>query len=93
MRIVAIDHHAVDVEMTYAFHLSMGRTECCLDTTIVRIETDIGLIGWARSVPSAGVTRRHSRRLRVRRSRRLLRGWGQTTVLRMFRGGAGIPMA
>lgn len=51
MRIVAIDLHAVPVEMAYTYKLSMGRTESRLDSSVVRVETDSGLVGWGEVCP------------------------------------------
>ena len=51
MKIKAISLYAVPVEMAYAFHLSMGRTQTALDSSVVQIETDGGLIGWGEVCP------------------------------------------
>ena len=51
MKIAAISVFSCAVDLAFTFQLSMGRTETALDTTIVRIETDGGLVGWGEVCP------------------------------------------
>jgi len=51
MKVTSIRLHAVPVEMAYTFQLSMGRTQSSLDTSVVRVETDDGLVGWGEVCP------------------------------------------
>lgn len=51
MKIQAIDIFQVDIPMSHQYTMSGGRVWNSLDTTIVKITTENGLIGWGESCP------------------------------------------
>ena len=52
MKITSISVHKVDLPLEHPYWLSGGRLKFeCLDATVVKIETDTGLVGWGEGTP------------------------------------------